>query len=262
MQMMCPAVLSDLNNIDARTGAMAQVAPETPGTASVMKKMPRWVSVMWPTVQRDLRFGFAPVTWQVLLHGFGGRGFISEYPNRALFPAPYQVTTGASFSASESLLQNDAMGFKPHGSGPAGVIGANQYGGRNNPLRYITDAPPGLVLKSDKCIMNLDRVTYIRGSGKTPYVLTFSLQPATRSKYITKGQYLPKHYLYGCAVSATYLRTYFHPLVLQMAVREIWDASRFSKNLAKGGSAIISSNLSLGRTIECTSPDTWPHYTS
>ena len=262
MQMMCPVVLSDLNNIDSRTGAMAQVTPQTPGTSSVPNKMPRWVSVLWPTVQRDLRFGFAPVTWQVLLHGFGGRGFISEYPDRALFPAPYQVTTAASFPASELPLQNNAMVFKPHGSGPARVIAANQYGGRKNPLKYITDAPPGLVLKSDKCIINLDRVTYIRGGGKTPYVLTFSLQPATRSKYITKGKYLTKHYTCGYAVSATYLRTYYNPLVLQMAVREIWDASRFSKNLAKGGSAIISSNFSSGRMVECTSPDTWPHYTS
>jgi len=260
MQMMCPAVLSDLNNVDSRTGAMGKVTPQTPGTAGLFRAMPQWVSGMWPTVQRDLRFGFAPVTWQVLLHGFGGRSFISEYPDRAKFPAPYQVTTSESFSAIEIPLQNNDMVFKPHQSGPARVIQPDQYGGRNNPLKFLTAAPPGLVIKSGKSILNLHKVTYIMGSGKTPYLLTFGLQAATRSKYITKGKYQLHHYNEGYAVSATYLRTYFHPLVLQMAVREIWDASRFSE-AAKGGSAIISNNNS-GRTIECTAPDTWPHFTA
>ena len=260
MQLMCPAVLADLESEDSRTGFVGMAVSVTPGSVSMPRSCPRWVSLLWPLCQRDLRLGFAPVTWQVLLYGFGDRGFISQYSNRGQFPPPYQLTSREHCDVYDCLLRKKPILFKKHVPGPARIIGADQYGGRNNPYWYLCDSPPGLVVKKGRCIWNLSTIMYVKGSGKTPYVLTFGLQQGTRTKHIDRGKYGQQDYCKGFAVSATYLRTYYHPLVLQMAVLGIWDSDRFAE-AAEGGSSIIKPTIA-GVCVRATAPDMWEHFTA
>ena len=216
------------------------------------------VSVLLGDLQRRFVYGFTPVTQELLRLGLGDMsslhlgGEMASVSDRLWQDVPKAIAV----KSTEIKRFTHQLAAYP-------CIADDTLGGKNNPFIPLVDGPVGLVTKRDKAVLNLQTLTYVPHSGRHPFVATFAMSFATRVKKLSghrKG-YTAEDFEMAYAVSATWVRQYYHTLVVQMAVRGMWDGKRFRKAI-NGGDAVLTSVSSGGaKFIKGTQPETWEHLT-
>jgi hypothetical protein len=147
---------------------------------------------------------------------------------------------------------------------PPKLILPDQHGGENNRFYSLADAPVGLMRKTLKTCDNLRELKYVPYSQSgNPFVATFDLGNSTRKRYVDEQRegYTSQDFFLPCAVSAAWVRQYYHILVVQMAVRQVWDPQRFQKAMAGGYPQLRSGPSAKAGVVPSTQPETWPHLT-
>jgi len=117
-------------------------------------------------------------------------------------------------------------------------------------VRYLNEQGKGLAAFKEGCLLNLKGVTLIAGSGMSPILLHLKCRDASLPTPIVK-KYTDYHY----AVSFTFMRKYYHPVILVLALAEVWDPNMFVKN--PGAAATLADR----DTWKNTATVPWPHGT-
>ena len=197
------------------------------------------VSIFWAELERRRTFGFLPILQQVALLGLRDCGFICSGE---------QTASGAT-DRTEGITLSAA----PWVQAPHSQLAAVDAPDDN--VRYLAGRTPRLEMVQSGCLLNLFKIKYMPGHGKTPFLI--ELHPAHMHRFGNfreEGlkQYVDTFY----AVSFTFLRRYYHAKVLLMAVKGEWDATSFIRN--DGGPMAL---LAEAHNTLCTAPDEWIHRT-
>jgi len=263
---MCPRQISlmdmelllALHKEDIASAVERNLSSQTPGATSSAVSSRSSVSVLFGDLQRRFLYGFTPVTQQLLRLGLGDLsslhlgGEIASVTDKLW----QEVPTGCAVTAAEIKTFTHELKKYP-------TVGANSYGGKNNPYIPLVEGPSGLVVKKDKSVLNLHSLTFVPHSGRHPFLAQFTITLATRLKKLsaTRPGYTLKDFERPYAVSAAWVRRYYHTLVVQMAVRGMWDGKRFRKALLGGFPELTTGSKSQGALIKTTQPESWDHLT-
>ena len=236
----------------SRGSAQACSGVAVPGESSV--------SLLWGVLQREFIYGIMPVTHQLLSLGLGDMSSLHEGGQLSTFGD----TLWQEVPHSNAVKRFELPNLVTKELEPPKLIQSDQYGGENNRFCALADAPVGLVRKTLKTCDNLRELKYIPYSQSgNPFVATFDLGKYTRTRNVDEQRvgYTTEDFLMPYAVSAAWVRQYYHILVVQMAIRQVWDPQRFQKAMAGGFPQLRSGPSAKACVVPSTQPETWPYLT-
>ena len=205
-------------------------------------------TTLWGDLAADFRMGASPVAEQALLLGLGGRSYNDD---GTADDSHVTQRTMRSQGAVQDVLFNvwlpKIKSLDPltagEGEVPAGL------GKTSRRLDYYLESisPQLFVLQGD-CLRNMNGLTYVRGSSKSPFRIRLNKPANCR---------VAQAYMYDLefAVSFTFLRRFYHPKLLSDAVRGLWYPAQFVQR--PGGHASLLGPCSM----LATQPETWEHGT-